>query len=351
MDLSDLGYVEWRLEEYHCHPTVRLIDYRGVLLLGAHQFNLGYTGPVPKVVLARIPAAFEGSRDLLMEDTEAWGARNEVEERRLYSKDFETLVRAESKCPSVHLDEWIGHRYCECDPQDRYKVLEVLTSLVHNGIPVIAPCNMECFLIAPSHLQPNEKITIEFIERRVAETMDEEKWTFSDFALDDWKPIRPRYQMAPVAEMWYSPRLQEKIRKLLPKFNEDGPFKYRDVPFPDAMKFIDRLKARARDTKEKVKVDFTLLDVVDPVAAPPVANPPPAPVNDAPLDKMDQDQEDDPVDNFKCMICFEATPNTQVQPCGHIVVCSDCSRKLEKTNDAHTCVRCRRAITSVQLFQ
>ena len=49
----------------------------------------------------------------------------------------------------------------------------------------------------------------------------------------------------------------------------------------------------------------------------------------------------------ECMICLENLPNTMVLPCGHCVVCKECSEKLENTNDARTCVRCRRDITHI----
>lgn len=51
--------------------------------------------------------------------------------------------------------------------------------------------------------------------------------------------------------------------------------------------------------------------------------------------------------NRECMICLDAHPNTLVLPCQHVVVCVACSDKLADTPDAHTCVQCRRPITSV----
>lgn len=48
-----------------------------------------------------------------------------------------------------------------------------------------------------------------------------------------------------------------------------------------------------------------------------------------------------------CMICMDKKPSTMVLPCMHSVVCSDCSRGLQNTNDRRTCVRCRCEITDV----
>jgi hypothetical protein len=48
-----------------------------------------------------------------------------------------------------------------------------------------------------------------------------------------------------------------------------------------------------------------------------------------------------------CMICLTAEPNTMVLPCYHVVVCDRCSVKLQNTNDAHVCVKCRRPIHQV----
>jgi hypothetical protein len=49
-----------------------------------------------------------------------------------------------------------------------------------------------------------------------------------------------------------------------------------------------------------------------------------------------------------CFICMDAKPSTQVFPCGHVVVCNACSRQLANTNDAHTCIKCRRSIERVE---
>jgi len=42
-----------------------------------------------------------------------------------------------------------------------------------------------------------------------------------------------------------------------------------------------------------------------------------------------------------CMICLEKPPTTLVLPCGHKVVCDDCSKALRKTNDNKICCQCR----------
>ncbi len=57
--------------------------------------------------------------------------------------------------------------------------------------------------------------------------------------------------------------------------------------------------------------------------------------------------EEAAADEDQCMICLDAAPTTVVLPCLHKVVCESCSRALQRTNDAHTCVRCRRKIDGV----
>ena len=49
----------------------------------------------------------------------------------------------------------------------------------------------------------------------------------------------------------------------------------------------------------------------------------------------------------ECMICLDKTADTIVSPCGHCVVCKECSIGLRDTNDKNTCVRCRREITGI----
>jgi hypothetical protein len=52
-------------------------------------------------------------------------------------------------------------------------------------------------------------------------------------------------------------------------------------------------------------------------------------------------------DEENCMICLSVTPNTRALPCGHVVVCEECSRNLSRTADHKTCVRCRQPIERV----
>jgi hypothetical protein len=60
-----------------------------------------------------------------------------------------------------------------------------------------------------------------------------------------------------------------------------------------------------------------------------------------------QKQPDVAEEDLRCHVCLDKTPNTLVLPCGHNVVCSDCSKQLAHTNDKATCVRCRQDIHEV----
>lgn len=48
-----------------------------------------------------------------------------------------------------------------------------------------------------------------------------------------------------------------------------------------------------------------------------------------------------------CYVCFQRPPTTTVWPCGHHVVCRECSHRLRRTNDHHTCIQCRRHIEQI----
>lgn len=48
-----------------------------------------------------------------------------------------------------------------------------------------------------------------------------------------------------------------------------------------------------------------------------------------------------------CIACLERPADTMVLPCGHQVVCRQCSDKLKDTLNAHKCILCRRVITEV----
>ena len=48
-----------------------------------------------------------------------------------------------------------------------------------------------------------------------------------------------------------------------------------------------------------------------------------------------------------CILCEEQVANTKVLPCGDVVVCLECSKKLQDTPDRATCVKCRRPIQMI----
>ncbi len=75
-------------------------------------------------------------------------------------------------------------------------------------------------------------------------------------------------------------------------------------------------------------------------------------VPDATVDEQKaavREQKVDPVavEMVMCAVCDECTANTMVLPCGHIVVCVQCSDRLETTGDKAKCLQCRNDINTV----
>ena len=62
---------------------------------------------------------------------------------------------------------------------------------------------------------------------------------------------------------------------------------------------------------------------------------------------QNNDEDEGTESTEECMICMDADADTIVSPCFHSVVCSGCSRRLEATNDANICSRCRAPIDGV----
>lgn len=52
-------------------------------------------------------------------------------------------------------------------------------------------------------------------------------------------------------------------------------------------------------------------------------------------------------DVLDCLICCESIANTMVLPCGHIVVCRACSKRLGESQYANQCILCRQLIEEV----
>lgn len=53
------------------------------------------------------------------------------------------------------------------------------------------------------------------------------------------------------------------------------------------------------------------------------------------------------IDMEGCIICNAAPVETLVLPCGHSVVCKNCSNSLKNTNNAKLCIYCRQEIADV----
>jgi len=74
-----------------------------------------------------------------------------------------------------------------------------------------------------------------------------------------------------------------------------------------------------------------------------------SPVSKPIPDVIGQDNEEKKEEEeFLCVICCDAPPSTCVKPCGHVIVCSDCSIGLRDTADKGRCVQCRVVIESVE---
>ena len=65
--------------------------------------------------------------------------------------------------------------------------------------------------------------------------------------------------------------------------------------------------------------------------------------------KQEGAKQDQPPAAALCCICEERPPDTRVKPCGHSVVCQECSIDLQQTADSDHCVVCRRPITKIEL--
>ena len=48
-----------------------------------------------------------------------------------------------------------------------------------------------------------------------------------------------------------------------------------------------------------------------------------------------------------CIVCLDEKADTMAMPCGHVVVCHECSRRLEQTPNSHVCVKCRLPVQHV----
>lgn len=46
---------------------------------------------------------------------------------------------------------------------------------------------------------------------------------------------------------------------------------------------------------------------------------------------------------FYCQVCFERQRNTRLDPCGHVITCSECTAKIMQSNNKR-CPICRAAI-------
>ena len=70
------------------------------------------------------------------------------------------------------------------------------------------------------------------------------------------------------------------------------------------------------------------------------------------LDKNKKTKLDIESDDGMCLICHEKQRATLCEPCGHIVVCEDCSQKLaEDETHKKKCILCRQNITRISYVE
>jgi hypothetical protein len=99
----------------------------------------------------------------------------------------------------------------------------------------------------------------------------------------------------------------------------------------------ERKAARGRRAYDETRENFynwPLFQAYDPATLRTIA--PESPALEHPVEQQQRDL---------CMCCMDRPADTMVLPCEHAVVCSDCSRQLEATNNSWLCIKCRQPIT------
>ena len=188
----------------------------------------------------------------------------------------------------VEIDDFLGHEYIAMQWKDRKYFFKAMEAFLRNGIPIMTQSRL-CVNFSSKNLPKDVEFTPEVAEQMHLEDLSDpiEGKSYRSY-LRHW-PYKH-------SSSWSTDAGRSIVRLILSDLREN------EVESDDETCSIDRLENLERDL------------------------PPP---------------EDE------CLVCMDSRPDTQVEPCGHQAVCSNCFDKLKRTADEFVCIRCRRPITSV----
>ena len=229
-------------------------------------------------------------------------------------------IKELSGSTTLYYDDYIGHEYMSIDWTEYYAIPAIFNAMLATG------CWFRTNNMAAAHFKPGQDLTFTYdiMERKAIENIKEllkympncihDDYYIKDQYLDIWN-----YRTEEGKE--FCKWLRQQKHKSPPDYDhEDNYFKW------DAFKSYNPGSLMSLEAPQLPEAQ----EVVE---------------AESPDNKKIKIEEEDH-DNI-CMICLDKEPDTMVLPCEHRIVCKECSIGLRKTNDHHTCVRCRRAITNI----
>jgi hypothetical protein len=251
---------------------------------------------------------------------------------RLLESDA-TKIFQEQGFQGVSVDSWLTRTYLEVHWQQYDRIPDILQFALDAGFSLTLQSKLDVYYKAGDRFDPlkvEEKYVKQFfsiIERFPQRDgfHDPDPWLLA---------YQSRWQLLPLWN-WASPAGQAFCRQLQKHFPNKVSEEDADTDKYNYFKF-----AGVDEAARKYKLlQYGKWWFGKPAIAPAPPSPPP-PAAPAPPSAP-------PTPPALCVICEERPANTLVIPCGHVVVCFECSEQLKKTPDRDVCVQCRSKIDEV----
>lgn len=232
---------------------------------------------------------------------------------------------------SVRSNEWLGKGYIEIQWDEYAKIKPVFDALLILGIPFTTQNKLSAYFDTNDKEFTDELAELKCIKR--LRDYLKNKWgdihdtyIFKDVFFDYWnyKSDAGKQFCNEIRALKRLPTMNDELAKA----DKENYYNWQTFQNYDPVTLMDRVGSSPPSLQNKTPKKGAMGELGFP--------------NKSLKRKFEEIEEKN-----DCMICFENQPQTLVLPCGHSVVCKNCSHGLKRTADAKICVRCRNPIKEI----
>lgn len=287
--------------------------------------------------------------------------------RDLHSGEIE-MIQVESRSETVEEGDWLGNTFISVLWTEYEKIDAIFSAMLKAGVPFRTQNKLYASFKVGEHYSKRleEQKAVEYLTECLVETSPifsiDNDCIFKDayFEIWNWKTeegrtfcnaIRAKKGLPPGdpnhKDNYYNwtifQNYNPKTLLSIENENENAP------ALPPPKLDVPKIEVIMRHEYVSPLADVMFPDRLVPAPSSP-SSPIPIPTTSSGAKRKECEEEEEEEEEEweeECMICMERVADTLVLPCEHCVVCSKCSVALRNTNDAKTCVQCRRPIKHI----